>query len=77
MHPGGDHFTLLNIWEQWAESPETNYLQQLCYEQFLQFKSSSRACDIRDQLAGLCERVEVVIQSNLNPNDITAIQKAC
>ena len=73
VRPGGDHFTLLNVWEQWAE---TNYSQQFCYEQFLQFKSLSRARDIRDQLAGLCERVEVVIQTNPNSNDITAVQKA-
>ncbi|KAJ7175459.1 pre-mRNA splicing factor [Mycena filopes] len=73
IRPGGDHFTLLNVWEQWAE---TNYSQQFCYEQFLQFKSISRARDIRDQLAGLCERVEVVVQSNPNSNDITPVQKA-
>ncbi|KAJ7645547.1 pre-mRNA splicing factor [Mycena polygramma] len=73
VRPGGDHFTLLNVWEQWAE---TNYSQQFCYEQFLQFKSLSRARDIRDQLAGLCERVEVVVQSNPNSNDITPVQKA-
>ncbi|KAK0464548.1 pre-mRNA splicing factor [Desarmillaria tabescens] len=73
VRPGGDHFTLLNVWEQWAE---TNYSQQFCYEQFLQFKSLSRARDIRDQLAGLCERVEIVIKSNPNSNDITPVQKA-
>lgn len=73
VRPGGDHFTLLNVWEQWAD---TNYSQQFCYEQFLQFKSLSRARDIRDQLAGLCDRVEVVIQSNPNSNDIIPIQKA-
>lgn len=73
VRPGGDHFTLLNVWEQWAE---TNYSQQFCYEQFLQFKSLSRARDIRDQLAGLCERVEIVIQSNIDSNDITPVQKA-
>ncbi|TFK40682.1 pre-mRNA splicing factor [Crucibulum laeve] len=73
VRAGGDHFTLLNVWEQWAE---TNYSQQFCYEQFLQFKSLSRARDIRDQLAGLCERVEVVIQANPNSNDIIPIQKA-
>ncbi|KAH8825038.1 pre-mRNA splicing factor [Flagelloscypha sp. PMI_526] len=73
VRPGGDHFTLLNVWEQWAE---TNYSQQFCYEQFLQFKSLSRARDIRDQLAGLCDRVEVVVKSNPNSNDTTPIQKA-
>jgi len=73
VRAGGDHFTLLNVWEQWAD---TNYSQQFCYEQFLQFKSLSRARDIRDQLAGLCERVEVIISSNPNANDISCIQKA-
>ena len=73
VRAGGDHFTLLNVWEQWAD---TNYSQQFCYEQFLQFKSISRARDIRDQLAGLCDRVEVVVQTNPNTNDITPIQKA-
>ena len=73
VRTGGDHFTLLNVWEKWAE---TNYSQQFCYEQFLQFKSLSRARDIRDQLAGLCERVEVVVESNPNTSDITTIQKA-
>ncbi|KAH9986719.1 P-loop containing nucleoside triphosphate hydrolase protein [Russula vinacea] len=73
VRAGGDHFTLLNVWEQWAD---TNYSQQFCYEQFLQYKSLCRARDIRDQLAGLCERVEVVVQSNPNSNDITPIQKA-
>jgi hypothetical protein len=73
VRAGGDHFTLLNVWEQWAD---TNYSQQFCREQFLQFKSLSRARDIRDQLAGLCERVEVVVTSNSNQNDITPVQKA-
>lgn len=73
VRQGGDHFTLLNVWEQWAE---TNYSQQFCYEQFLQYKSLCRARDIRDQLAGLCERVEIVVEANPNSNDITAIQKA-
>ncbi|KAI6114152.1 pre-mRNA splicing factor [Pisolithus sp. B1] len=73
VRAGGDHFTLLNVWEQWAD---TNYSQQFCYEQFLQYKSLNRARDIRDQLAGLCERVEVIVQSNPNSNDITPIQKA-
>ncbi|KAG6332596.1 hypothetical protein ID866_6495 [Astraeus odoratus] len=73
VRAGGDHFTLLNVWEQWAD---TNYSQQFCYEQFLQYKSLNRARDIRDQLAGLCERVEIIVKSNPNSNDITPIQKA-
>ncbi|KAL0563429.1 Cyclin-dependent kinase catalytic subunit, partial [Marasmius crinis-equi] len=74
VRPGGDHFTLLNVWEQWAD---TNYSQQFCYEQFLQFKSLSRARDVRDQLAGLCERVEIVVKSSPEGGgDQTRVQKA-
>ena len=73
VRPGGDHFTLLNVWEQWTEA---NYSQAWCYENFVQFKVLSRVRDIRDQLAGLCERVEIVPESNPNSNDIAPIQKA-
>lgn len=69
--PGGDHFTLLNIFNQWADS---GYSQQFCYENFVQFKSLGRVRDIRDQLAQLCDRVEVVVESL--PNEIIPIQKA-
>ncbi|WWD17844.1 hypothetical protein CI109_102288 [Kwoniella shandongensis] len=68
---GGDHFTLLNIFEQWVES---SYSQQWCLENFIQFKSLGRVRDIRDQLAQLCDRVEVVIEST--PNETTPVQKA-
>ncbi|WRT64177.1 uncharacterized protein IL334_001106 [Kwoniella shivajii] len=68
---GGDHFTLLNIFEQWVES---NYSQQWCHENFIQFKSLGRVRDIRDQLAQLCDRVEVVIEST--PNEVVPVQKA-
>lgn len=71
IKPGGDHFSLLNIFEQWADA---NYGQQWCYENFVQFKSLSRVRDIRDQLALLCERVEVVIEST--PNEVVPVQKA-
>jgi len=69
--PGGDHFTLLNIFEQWADA---GYSQQWCYENFIQFKSLGRVRDIRDQLAMLCERVEVVVEST--PNEVVPVQKA-
>lgn len=71
IKPGGDHFTLLNIFEQWAEA---NYSQSWCYENFVQYKSLTRVRDIRDQLALLCERVEVVVESL--PNEVVPVQKA-
>ncbi|KAF9154178.1 hypothetical protein BGX20_004738 [Mortierella sp. AD010] len=71
--PGGDHLTLLNIWDQWVES---NYSIQWCRENFLQHRSMSRARDIRDQLVGLMERTEVAMVSNPNPSDTAPIRKA-
>ncbi|RSH84190.1 uncharacterized protein EHS24_005699 [Apiotrichum porosum] len=71
VKPGGDHFTLLNIFQQWAES---GYGQQFCFENFVQYKSLCRVRDIHDQLASLCDRVEVVIESL--PNEVIPIQKA-
>ncbi|KAJ6578837.1 P-loop containing nucleoside triphosphate hydrolase protein [Mycena vulgaris] len=60
FHPAGDHFTLLNLWNQW----------------FVQFKSVNRARDIRDQLVRLCERVGLTIRGNPNPGDTIPVQKA-
>jgi pre-mRNA-splicing factor ATP-dependent RNA helicase DHX16 len=71
--PGGDHLTLLNIWDQWVES---NYSIQWCYENFLQHRSMSKARDIRDQMVGLMERTEVPMLSNPNPTDTAPIRKA-
>ncbi|KAG0003789.1 hypothetical protein BGZ80_005733, partial [Entomortierella chlamydospora] len=71
--PGGDHLTLLNIWDQWVES---NYSIQWCRENFLQHRSMSRARDIRDQMVGLMERTEVAMVSNPNPSDTAPIRRA-
>ncbi|CAG8442898.1 18870_t:CDS:10 [Acaulospora morrowiae] len=73
VRPGGDHFTLLNVWEQWVD---TNYSMGWCYENFVVYRSMARARDVRDQLAGLCERAEVDLESNPNPGDIVPIQKS-
>lgn len=69
--PGGDHLTLLNVWTQWQE---TGYSMQWCYENFIQYRSMKRARDVRDQLYGLLERVEIEPVSN--PTDLIAIRKA-
>lgn len=65
---GGDHVTLLNVWNQWVDS---DYSPIWAKENFLQQRSLTRARDVRDQLAKLCERVEVAPSScgaaNLRP----------
>jgi pre-mRNA-splicing factor ATP-dependent RNA helicase DHX16 len=69
---GGDHLTLLNIWNQWVES-DFSYVWSR--ENFLQQRSLTRARDVRDQLAKLCDRVEVTI-SSAGANNLPPIQKA-
>ena len=66
---GGDHLTLLNVYNQWAE---TDFSSQWCYENYIQHRSMKRARDIRDQLEALLDRVEIEIASN--PLDTTAIR---
>ncbi|XP_053377827.1 pre-mRNA-splicing factor ATP-dependent RNA helicase DHX16-like isoform X1 [Mercenaria mercenaria] len=69
--PGGDHMTLMNVYNQWEE---TGYSTQWCYENFIQYRSMKRARDVRDQLEGLMERVEIEVSSN--PLDTINIRKA-
>ena len=69
--PGGDHLTLLNVYKQWAD---TEYSSQWCYENYIQYRSMKRSRDIRDQLEGLLQRVEIEVVSN--PLEIDNIRKA-
>ncbi|XP_022085325.1 putative pre-mRNA-splicing factor ATP-dependent RNA helicase DHX16 [Acanthaster planci] len=69
--PGGDHLTLLNVYNQWVE---TDFSTQWCYENFIQHRSMRRARDVRDQLRGLVERVEIALTSA--PHDNITIRKA-
>lgn len=69
---GGDHLTLLNIWNQWVESDFSPIWSR---ENFLQQRSLTRARDVRDQLAKLCDRVEVTL-SSCGENDQLPIKRA-
>ena len=69
---GGDHFSLLNIWNQWVDS---DFSYVWARENFLQQRSLTRARDVRDQLAKLCDRVEVTI-TTVGANDLVPIQKS-
>lgn len=69
---GGDHLTFLNIWNQWVDS---DFSYVFARENFLVQRNLSRARDVRDQLAKLCDRVEVTI-SSVGANDLVPIQKA-
>ncbi|KAG1347828.1 pre-mRNA-splicing factor ATP-dependent RNA helicase DEAH1 [Cocos nucifera] len=73
FHTGnvGDHIALLNVYNSWKE---TDYSTQWCYENYIQVRSMKRARDVRDQLEGLLERVEIELTSNMN--ELDAIKKA-
>jgi len=69
---GGDHIALLRCYREWAE---TDYSPNWCFENFVQVRNMRKARDVREQLEGLCERVEVdpTISS---PDDIESTLKA-
>ncbi|CAH1388645.1 unnamed protein product [Nezara viridula] len=68
--PGGDHLVLWNVYKQWSD---TDFSTQWCYENYIQYRSMKRARDVREQLVGLMQRVEMDIISN--PTDSIAIRK--
>lgn len=68
---GGDHGTLLRCYSDWAES---DYSTQWCYENYVQVRNMNKARDVREQLEGLCERVELELVSN--PHDMDNVLKA-
>lgn len=51
----------LSVPPKWVEC---GYSMQWCYENFIQFRSMRRARDVREQLEGLMERIEVDITSS-------------
>jgi pre-mRNA-splicing factor ATP-dependent RNA helicase DHX16 len=66
---GGDHIKLLNCYNQWRDS---GYSTQWCYENFVQARTIKKARDVREQLEGLLERVEVELVALGNcPNALT------
>jgi pre-mRNA-splicing factor ATP-dependent RNA helicase DHX16 len=53
---GGDHIKLLNCYVQWRDS---GFSTQWCYENYVQARTIKKARDVREQLDGLLERVEI------------------
>ncbi|KAG5949913.1 hypothetical protein E4U53_005652 [Claviceps sorghi] len=72
VRDGGDHVTLLNIWNQWVDS---DFSPVWARENFLQQRALTRARDVRDQLAKLCERVEVA-PSTCGASNLVPIKRA-
>ena len=70
---GGDHMTLLRCYSDWFDNSE--FSSQWCFENYVQVKTMRKARDIRDQLEGLCERVEVDSTVS-NPDEQDSILKS-
>ena len=68
--PSGDHLTLKNVYDQWVES---EFSVQWCFENYVQHRMMKRARDVRDQLEGLMDRVEIEMHKS---EDDIAIRKA-
>jgi len=68
---GGDHLTLLNVYNQWRDA---DYSADWCFENFIQIRSLKRCRDIREQLESMLARVEVELQTECK--DDQSIRKA-
>ncbi|QPG74720.1 hypothetical protein FOA43_002053 [Brettanomyces nanus] len=51
---GGDHLTLLEIWQEFVEA---GFSVQWCRDNYLQYRSLNRARNVRNQLEKLCRRL--------------------
>jgi pre-mRNA-splicing factor ATP-dependent RNA helicase DHX16 len=74
FRPGGDHMTLLAVYNEWASEPSDGLRESWCKQNFIQSRSMKRAKQVRDQLVALMERVEIELISN--PHEDVAIRKA-
>jgi pre-mRNA-splicing factor ATP-dependent RNA helicase DHX16 len=69
---GGDHSTLLNVFNSWADSGFSGIWAK---ENFLQQRVLNRIRDIRDQMVKINERIEVSMES-VGATNLVPIQKA-
>ncbi|CAH2355664.1 pre-mRNA-splicing factor ATP-dependent RNA helicase-like protein Prp2p [[Candida] railenensis] len=75
----GDHFMLLDIWNEWVD---VGYSNQWCQDNFLQYKTLKRVKDVREQLkrqcirAGISDETTEVSKMSKKNNKIIQIQKA-
>ncbi|OWB78788.1 nucleic acid binding protein [[Candida] boidinii] len=65
---GGDHLTLLNIWDEWVESGFSN---QWCKDNFIQYKTLVRVRNVRDQLGLICKRLGLLLDDPSNSGTAT------
>ena len=73
MQGGGDMIALLRCYSEWAEN---DYSAMWCREHYIQVKSLQKARDIREQLEGLCDRVEIDHEVATDESDTSSILKS-
>lgn len=82
FRPGGDHITLLHVYNEWKE---TNYSSQWCYENYIQARAMKKARDVKEQLIEMCKRVEIdygdetlsIVEDDMYTNVRKAITAGC
>lgn len=73
-HELGDHFTLLTIWRQWAD---TGFSNIWCEDNFLQYRTLKRVKEVRAQLEKLCQKVGLNTEKTADDDQkLTRIQKS-
>ncbi|TPX14102.1 uncharacterized protein E0L32_000496 [Thyridium curvatum] len=66
--PSGDHLTMLNVYNSWKQS---RYSKPWCAENFIQFRSMTRAKDVRQQLEKIMQRYKhPVVSCGSNTNKV-------
>ena len=65
--PEGDHLTLLEVYNAWAQN---QFSSGWCQENFIQLRSMRRAQDIKKQLQGIMERYKQKVTSCGNDYDL-------
>jgi len=59
---GGDHLTLLEIWNQFATN---GFSPQWCRDNFIQYRAMNRARNVRNQLEKLCKKLNLYGEEEL------------
>jgi pre-mRNA-splicing factor ATP-dependent RNA helicase DHX16 len=70
---GGDHFTLLNVYNAWVDA---EYSPMWCRDNFVQYRSLQRARLVREQLEQLCDRVDIPHDSSAGSTNTIPVLKA-
>ena len=60
LQPEGDHLTLLTVYHSWKRS---HFSKAWCFENFIQATSIQRAQEVRQQLMGIMNRYDFLVES--------------